>query len=340
MLQAIMVKPGKIIFKEIEKPKPKKNEVLVKVERIGICGSDIHVFKGLHPYTDYPIVQGHEASGVIEEVGSQVKESSMGDKIILLPQVTCGKCYPCRNGMYHICNDLKVMGFQTNGIAQEYIALSEEMVLKISEDLTYDEGAMMEPTAVAIHAISRAGNISNKKVLVLGAGPIGNLVSQVAKGLGASKVMITDRSDFRLNIAKDCNIDFTINPEREDLHKAIIENFGEDGVDIIFECVGIQDTISQAISVARKGSKIIVVGVYGKKPIVDLGLVQDRELSLIGTLMYQKNDFLSAIKLTENGRLQLKKLITDEFPFSKFLEAYDYILEKNDKVMKVMIHFN
>ncbi len=340
MLQAIMIKPGKIEFNEIEKPKPKKNEVLVKVERIGICGSDIHVFKGLHPYTDYPIVQGHEASGTIEEIGSQVEDFNIDDKVILLPQVTCGKCYPCRNGMYHICNDLKVMGFQTNGIAQEYIALSEEMVLKIPKDITYDEGAMMEPTAVAIHAISRGGNISNKKVLVLGAGPIGNLVSQVAKGQRASKVMVTDRSDFRLNIAKECGIDFTINPDHQDLNKTIIDNFGEDGVDIIFECVGIQETISQAISIARKGTKVIVVGVYGEKPIVDLGLVQDRELSLIGTLMYQKNDFFKAIKLIENGKLQLKKLITDEFSFSKFLEAYDHILEKKDKVMKVIIHFN
>ena len=340
MLQAIMVKPGKIVFKEIEKPKPKKNEVLVKVERIGICGSDIHVFKGIHPYTDYPIVQGHEASGTIEEIGSQVEDFNKEDKIILLPQVTCGKCFPCRNGMYYICNNLKVMGFQTNGVAQEYIVLSKEMVLKIPRDLTYDEGAMMEPAAVAIHAIGRGGNISNKKVLILGAGPIGNLVSQAAKGLGAAKVMVTDKSDFRLNIAKECNIDFTVNPDHEDLHKAILDNFGEDGADIIFECVGIQDTISQAISVARKGSKIIIVGVYGGKPIVDLGLVQDRELSLIGTLMYQRNDFLNAIKLTKDGKLQLKKLITDEFPFSKFLEAYGHILEKKDKVMKVIINFN
>ena len=124
MLQAVMTKPGNIIFNEKPRPEPKKGEILVKFERIGICGSDIHVYKGMHPYTDYPIVQGHEASGIIDELGPEVKGIDKGDNIILLPQVTCGKCYPCRNGMYHICNELKVMGFQTDGIAQEYISLA------------------------------------------------------------------------------------------------------------------------------------------------------------------------------------------------------------------------
>jgi len=337
MLQAIMVEPGKIIYKEIEKPRPREMEVLVKVKKIGICGSDIHVFRGTHPYTGYPIVQGHEISGIIEGVGSLVEDFYIGEKVILMPQVTCGKCYPCRHGMYNICDELKVMGFQTNGAAQEYISVNKKMILEIPESLSFNEGSMIEPAAVAVHAISRGESISGKKVLVLGAGTIGNLVGQALKGLGAAKVMVTDISDFRLNIAKECGIDFVLNPEKEELNNAILTNFGKDKADIIFECVGIQETISQAISVARKGSEIIVVGVYGKKPLVDLGLVQDRELSLIGTLMYRKDDFVKAIKLTENGKLLLKKLITNEFPFSSYLDAYEYILEKKDKVMKVII---
>ncbi len=337
MLRAIMTKPGQIDYTEIEKPAPVKNEVLVKIKRIGICGSDLHVFHGKHPYTDYPIVQGHEVSGTIEEIGPSVDGFDPGDKVTLMPQITCGTCYHCKNGMYHICNELKVIGFQINGAAQEYFAINKDMVLKIPGNITFDEGAMIEPAAVAVHALGRGGDISGKKVLVMGAGPIGNLVGQVAKGLGASKVMITDLSPFRLNIAKECGIDFTLNSREEALEKAILENFGEDGLDIILECVGSQETISQAISVARKGSKIIIVGVFGEKPVVDLGLVQDRELSLIGTLMYQKNDFLKAIELLKEGRLQLKRLITDRFSFSDFMEAYTYILDKKDKIMKVMI---
>ncbi len=337
MLRAVMTKPGVVNYEKIEKPVPGKDEILVKIKRLGICGSDIHVFYGKHPSTDYPIVQGHEVSGTIEELGPAVYGFTLGEKVVLMPQVTCSRCYSCMNGMYHICDELKVMGFQTNGAAQEYFAINKEMVLKIPENITLEEGAIIEPAAVALHALGRGGNISGKKVLVLGAGTIGNLVGQTAKGLGASKVVITDLSVFRLNLAKECGIDFTVNSTEEDLEKAILENLGQDRADMILECVGSQETISQAISVARRGSKIIIVGVYGERPTVDLGLVQDRELSLIGTLMYQKNDFLKAIELAKAGELHLKRLITDHFPFLNFIDAYKYISEKKDKIMKVMV---
>ncbi len=337
MLQAVMEKPGEIAYREISKPATGKNEVLIKIKEIGICGSDIHVFHGTHPYTSYPIVQGHEVSGIVEEIGGSVSDFKIGDKVILMPQVVCGECYPCRNNLYHICDSLKVMGFQTDGTAQEYIAIDENMLLKIPKNISFKEGAMIEPVAVAVHAVTRGDKLFNKKVIVLGAGTIGNLVGQVSKGLGASMVMITDISDFRLKIAKECGLDFAINSKTENLNNSILKNFGKDKADIIFECVGCEETISQAISGARKGSKIIVVGVFGEKPCVDIGLVQDRELSLIGTLMYQKTDFLKAIELVEKGKLHLKKLISDEFPFLKYLEAYKYIIEKKDKVMKVMV---
>lgn len=339
MLQAIMVAPGKIIYKEIEKPLVKKNEVLIKIKKIGICGSDMHVFHGLHPYTSYPIVQGHEVSGIIEKVGLSIDDLKVGDKVVLIPQVTCDQCYSCRNNLNHICDSLKVMGFQTNGAAQEYISINKERVLKIPDILSFEEGAMIEPTAVAVHAIRRGGGVLNKKVLILGAGPIGNLLSQVAKGLGASTTMITDISNFRLDIAKECGVDYIVNSKEENLDDAILNSFGKDKSDIIFECVGSEDTISQAITLARKGSKIIIVGVFGKKPIVDMGLVQDRELSLIGTLMYQKKDFLKVITLASLRKLKLKKIITDDFPFLQYLNAYQYIVNKKDKVMKVMISF-
>ena len=337
MLQAIMLKPGEIIYKKVDKPVPGENEVLIKIKKIGICGSDIHVFHGVHPYTSYPIVQGHEVSGIIENIGSLVSGFTVGDKVILVPQVVCGECYPCRNNLYHICDSLKVMGFQTDGAAQEYVAIDKKMLLKIPENLSYEEGAMIEPVAVAVHAITRGDEVLNNKVVILGAGPIGNLVGQVAKGLGAYSVMITDISDFRLKIAKECGIDFTINSQRENLNDSILKNFGNDKTDIIFECVGSEETISQAISLARKGSKIIVVGVFGKKQCVDMGLVQDRELSLIGTLMYQKIDFVKAVELVGSGKIQLKRLISNEFPFLQYLNAYKYIIEKKDKVMKVMV---
>lgn len=340
MLQAVMTKPGEIEFNEVPTPQIKDNEVLVKIMKIGVCGSDIHVFHGKHPYTSYPMVQGHELSGIIEKLGSDVTNFAVGDQVTIQPQVVCGKCYPCTHGDYHICDELAVMGFQTTGTASEYFAVQADKVLKIPENMSLDEGAMVEPMAVAVHALSRGGNVEGKNILVLGAGPIGNLIAQTAKGLGAKRVMITDLSDYRLKLAKECGIDYCINTKNKDLTQAIADNFVENKADLILECVGINPTMEQAITNARKGTDIIVVGVFGDKAMVDLGLVQDRELKLIGTLMYQEKDYIKAIELIEQGKIQLKPLITDYFKFRDYLKAYEYIEKKKDQAMKVIINIH
>jgi L-iditol 2-dehydrogenase len=337
MRQAIMVKPGEIIFREIPLPQIQSNEVLIQVKRIGVCGSDIHVFHGLHPYTSYPVVQGHEVSGVIAEVGKQVEGLAQGDKVVFMPQVTCGECYPCRHGMYHICDNLKVMGFQTNGAAQEYFPVRADMALKLPGSVSLDHAALIEPIAVAAHALSRAGSVAGLNVLVLGAGTIGNLVAQVAAASGAKGVMITDVSAYKLEKARQCGLEYGLNTAQEDLGQAILNTFGADKADLILECVGVQDTITQAIACARKGSPIIVVGVFGQKPLVDLGLVQDRELSLVGTLMYQKKDFERAIELVSNGKLRLNQMVTHRYAFKDYLAAYQAIDSSAGKYMKVMI---
>ena len=337
MLQAVMTKPGSIEFHEVSEPEIEDKQVLIRVKRIGICGSDIHVYHGLHPYTTYPVVQGHEVSGVIAEVGEEIEDLGQGDKVVFMPQVTCGECYPCRHGMYHICDNLKVMGFQTGGAAQEYFPVSAAMVLKLPESVSFDQAAMIEPVSVAVHALSRAGDVHGKKVVVLGAGTIGNLVAQVARSSGAQAVMITDISEYKLEKARKCGLECTVNPQQEDLGHAILQHFGPDKADLILECVGVQDTITQAVGNARKGSTIVVVGVFGKKPVVDLGLVQDRELNLVGTLMYQKRDYERAIDLVSKGRLCLEEMITHRFPFKDYLQAYRAIEESRGQYMKVMI---
>ena len=337
MLQAVMTNPGKIEFREIVKPTPANDEVLIQMKRIGVCGSDIHVFHGLHPYTSYPIVQGHEVAGVVAEVGVQVTGFNPGDKVIFMPQVTCGVCYPCRHGMYHICDNLKVMGFQTNGAAQEYFSVNVKNVLKLPEGISLDQAALIEPISVAVHCLSRAGSIEGQKVLVLGAGTIGNLVAQVAQASGAASVMLTDVSAYKLDKARECGIQNVVNPDTEDLAQAILKYFGPDKADLIMECVGVQPTITQAIANARKGSTIVVVGVFGKKPEVDLGLVQDRELSLVGTLMYQKKDYERAIELVAAGKLCLDPMVTQRFDFKQYLQAYEAIEGSGGNYLKVMI---
>ncbi len=158
-------------------------------------------------------------------------------------------------------------------------------------------------------------------VLVLGAGTIGNLVAQVARASGAKGVMITDVSEYKLEKARACGLQHVVNPQEEDLGQAILNAFGADKADLILECVGVQDTITQAVSNARKGSTIIVVGVFGKKPLVDLGLVQDRELSLVGTLMYQKKDYARAIELVGAGKLSLDQMVTHRFVFQRLSKS-------------------
>lgn len=335
-----MTSPGEIEFIDIPIPRLKEDEVLVKIMRIGVCGSDIHVYYGNHPYTDYPVTQGHEVSGKIEKTGSNVQGFKPGDKVTIQPQVVCGQCYPCTHDKYHICDNLKVMGFQTTGTASEFFAVDSAKVVKLPDDMTYEEGAMIEPCAVAVHAVLKGGDVTNFNVLVLGAGPIGNLIAQTAKALGAKAVMITDLSDFRLEVAKKVGIDFTINPTKDDLSKEIIKVFGPNKADLIIECVGANETINDAIKNARKGSDIIVVGVFGDKPTIDLGFVQDRELRVIGNMMYQRNDYIKAIELVESKKIVLDPLMTTHFPFEDYDKAYKFIEDKKDKVMKVFIDIN
>ncbi len=337
MRQAVMTAPGKIEYREVDVPAPDKHEVLIRVRNIGVCGSDIHVYHGMHPYTSYPVVQGHEVSGEVETVGDGVKEFSAGDKVTFVPQLVCGTCYPCRHGMHHVCDSLKVMGFQAPGAGQEFFAVPQDLTIKLPADMSLVHGAMIEPMAVAVHALGRAGEIKNRRVLVLGAGPIGNLVAQCARGLGAAAVMITDLSDVRLAKARDCGIAYTVNTGREELASAVSRHFGPDKADVILECVGVEDAIADGIAVARKGSVLIVVGVFGKKPTVDLGLVQDRELTLHGSLMYQHQDYRKAIELVTEGKVTLDELITDTFAFDRYQEAYRHIEESADRTLKVMI---
>ena len=337
MRQAVMTAPGEIEYREVETPVPDEREVLIRVRSIGVCGSDVHVYHGVHPFTSYPVVQGHEVSGEVESVGGAVQRFSTGEKVTFVPQLVCGKCYPCRHGMHHVCDSLKVMGFQAPGAAQDYFAVPEDLTIKLPDEMSFEHGAMIEPMAVAVHALGRAGDIADRRVLVLGAGPIGNLVAQCARGLGAAAVMITDLSDVRLNRARECGIACTVNALHEDLGTAVGRHFGPDKADVILECVGVEEAIADAITVARKGSDIIVVGVFGSKPAVDLSLVQDRELNLHGSLMYQHHDYTKAIELVNGGAVSLDALITDTFAFDRYHEAYRHIEESADRSLKVMI---
>ena len=337
MKQARLVEPEKIMLEDVDIPIFSPGQVLIKVKRLGICGSDVHAYYDKHPYISCPIVQGHEFSGEIAEVGDGVEGLSEGDRVTVMPQLVCGECYPCTHGNYHICNDLKVIGCQANGAAREYIPVDHQLIVKLPEGMSFDYGAMVEPVAVGVHAVGRLGNVAGMNLLVLGAGPIGNLTAQSAKGLGAKSVLITDISDSRLEIAKNCGIDFTLNVAFENLEAKVAEYFGPDGADAILECVGVEDTIAVAVHLARKGTDIVIVGVFADKPSVDIGLVQDKELRMIGTLMYRAEDYRSAIDLIQADKITLEPLITKHFSFDDYPKAFEYIARHRDLTMKVLI---
>lgn len=337
MLQEVMTAPKKIIFQEIPIPEPANNQVLLKIRRIGICGSDIHVYHGLHPFTKYPVTQGHEVSGEIVKLGAGVKDFKVGQKVTVEPQVYCGECYPCTHGKYNLCENLKVMGFQTTGTASEFFAVDASKVTPLPDNMSFDDGAMLEPLAVTVHAAKRFPDIKGAKVAILGCGPIGILLAQSAKALGAEKVLITDVSDLRLELAKKVGVDFAVNTRNKDFGDAMVEVFGKDKADVIYDCAGNDITMGQAIKYARKGSTIILVAVFGKMSNVDLAVLNDHELDLNTSMMYTHVDYLDAIKFVNEGKFQLAPLQTKHFPFKEFLAAYQYIDANRETTMKVLI---
>ena len=337
MLQQVMTAPYEIKFREVPVPKAAPGQAVLRIHRIGVCGSDIHVYHGKHPFTSYPVTQGHEVSGEIVELGEGVSGLRLGQRVTVEPQVVCGRCYPCRHGKYNLCEELKVMGFQTTGMASEYFAVDASKITPLPEEMDFDLGAMLEPLAVAVHAVGRMGSVKGLKVAVLGAGPIGNLVAQTAKGQGADSVLITDVSDVRLEKARQCGVEYTVNTKNKDFGEAMVECFGPDKADVIYDCAGNDITMGQAIRYARKGSTIILVAVYAGMANVDLAVLNDHELDLNTTMMYRHEDYLEAIRLVQEGRVALRPLISSHFAFRDYLEAYRYIDANRETTMKVLI---
>ena len=337
MLQQVMTEPGKIIFREVNVPAPGPDQVLVKIKKIGVCGSDIHVYHGTHPYTSYPVTQGHEVSGQIVKTGEYVKDLKEGQKVTIEPQVFCGRCYPCLHGKYNLCEKLKVMGFQTTGTASEYFAVDSSKVTPIPEEMTYSEGAMLEPLAVTVHAAKRFPDVKGAKAVVFGCGPIGILLIQSLKAFGAAEILATDISDTRLELAKSLGADYTVNTMKNDYTEALLAAFGPDKADVAYDCAGSDITMDQAIQNARKGSTIILVAVFGKTAHVDLAKLNDSELDLNTSMMYRHEDYVDAIRFVKEGKIQLKPLQSAHFAFEDYLKAYEYIDNNREKTMKVLI---
>jgi L-iditol 2-dehydrogenase len=339
MKQVILKEPKKFETLEVPRPACGENEVLIKVGAVGVCGSDIHAYYGEHPFISCPIVLGHETAGEVVELGAKAAGFKVGDRVVLRPQLVCGKCLQCRDGQYNICTSLKVLGCQVAGGSSDFYAADAGLFYKLPDGVDCKTGTLVEPLAVGVHAAKRGlpGGFAGKRALVIGAGTIGNVTAQAVRAMGAQDVIITDVSEFKLEIARKCGLVNAINAAKTDLAKYVTEKFGPDGADVIFECTATEAGTNQTLDIARKGTTIVIVGVYGHMVKTNMANVQDREYSLVGTLMYVHEDYADAIRMLQEGKVDLKSLITNEFPLDKVVDAYNYIDANKDNVQKVII---
>ncbi len=337
MLQVKMTEAFKMEFLDVPVPEIGEDEALVQMKRVGVCGSDIQIYHGKHKYMKFPVVQGHEGSGVVVKTGNNVRGFKAGDRVTIQPQVFCGECSPCRTGHYNVCKNLKVYGVHAPGMFTEYFPVAASKLLLLPETMSFDEGAFVEPAAVATGAIRRCGNIKGMNVIVLGAGTIGNLTAQTASASRACKVVITDINQSRLDIAAKCGIQVCVNTKGRKLKDVIIKQFGDNEADIIIDCAGVKSLFSEAVASARCSSKIVIVANYKEPVEVELPMFQRREVDMLGIMMYVREDFERAIDLISRRKIKTDLLISDYFDMRKLKEIYPYIDNNAEKVMKVIV---
>ncbi len=337
MRQAVMTSPGVIAYRTVAEPVAAKGQVLMRIVRIGVCGSDVHVHHGTHPFVDYPVVQGHEFSAVVEAVGEGVVGIRPGMKVTATPQEVCGTCRPCRRGRYNVCENLRVRGFRAPGVAQDLAVTEADKIVVLPDSFTPEQGAFVEPVAVAAHSSGRAGDLRGRNVVVLGAGPIGNLVAQGCRCRGARRVLVTDLSEYRLDIARRVGIDAVSDARREPLAAAVARVFGDEGFDVAMEAVGSEAAMGEAITAIDKGGTIVVIGVFGGKPGIDMARVGEHEITMIGSMMYRREDYETAVRWIADGSIRTEPLDSRHFPLESYADAYRYIDEQGDHAMKIFV---
>jgi L-iditol 2-dehydrogenase len=341
MKVAVMTGIGKMEFTERDIPQPKPDEVLVKLEYVGVCGSDLHYYENGR-ISDFivkpPFVLGHEPGGVVVETGSAVKHLKPGDKVALEPGKTCGHCEFCRSGRYNLCPD--VVFFATppvDGVFQEYVAHEAALCFKLPEKVSTLEGALIEPLAVGFHAALTGNARIGQTALVTGSGCIG-LVSMLAlKAQGVSKVYLTDVVDKRLEKARALGADRVINAAAEDPLKVLGELSGGAGIDLVIETTGTDAAAAQGIGALKKGGTIVFVG-YSKTGTMNLpmGMALDKELTM-KTIFRYRHIYPLAIDAVARGAVDIKNIVTNIFDFDDIQEAMDKSVHNKAEIVKSVI---
>ncbi|MBB6734722.1 zinc-dependent alcohol dehydrogenase [Cohnella zeiphila] len=314
---------------------PAKDEVQIAVSYAGICGTDLHLYHGRMDHrVTFPHVMGHEMSGIVRAAGAEVSHVAAGDRVVVMPLISCGECPACRAGHEHICQRLKFIGIETPGAFQSCWTVPAKTVLKIPDSLSLKLGALIEPLAVACHDV-RIGDVKKgENAVILGGGPIGTLIALVAKANGAN-VLVSEINPYRIELLSKLGI-ATVNPKERDVAEYVEELTGGAGCDVVFEVTSSSAGARLMTQLPRTRGRIVVVGIFSDPPPVDLHRFFWRELKLLGARVYEKEDFERAIVLAASGDLPLEGLISDVYPLERLQDGFRQ-MESGAGVMKILL---
>lgn len=328
-----------IRIEEIPKPEIKDDEVLIRVKATGICGSEAHAYSGVSKRRTPPLIMGHEFTGEVTEVGEKGEDVKIGDRVVIDPIIRCGTCEQCISGRSNICNNLRLIGLHQHGAFAEYVAVPAKNCLRLPDSVSFEEGTLVEPLSVGVHAVSRTPVKLGDTVVVIGAGIIGLMTMQAAKLAGAARLAIVGggRRKYRLELARKLGADVVINSKKEDSVKKVMELTDMKGVDAVLEAVGIEITVQQAMKMVKKGGRVAVIGMLVPKMELEMLNAAVKETEIKGMYGYTTTDFRVALDLIIAGRVDVKSVITHLFPLDDARKAFEILHEKRDGVTKVII---
>ncbi|PYG88167.1 L-iditol 2-dehydrogenase [Ruminiclostridium sufflavum DSM 19573] len=337
----VMTEIGHFEEKDVPMPKVKSGDVLVKIEYVGICGSDVHFFESGHcgaSTCTVPFILGHEVAGTVIEVGENVTTHKVGDRVALEPGQTCGKCEFCKTGHYNLCED--VVFFATppyDGALMKYVAYPAHMAFILPENVSTMEGALVEPLSVGIHAAMQGGVKLGSTVMVNGTGCIGLVTLLAAKAAGASQIIVSDVFNKRLEKAVSLGATHIINAAEEDVPGKVAEYTGGRGVDIVFETSGNIKSIGQTIDNVRRGGTVVMIGYSPADEVgYNFGKLIDKEVTIKSVFRY-RNIYPTAIQAISSGSICIKNIVTHEFDFENSYEAFVSVSNNKQDVIKGVI---
>ena len=341
MKALVHTKPYCLEYSDFPDPEVGDDDVLIRVRACGICGSDVHGCTGKTGRRIPPIIMGHEAAGIVEQVGGEVEGLKKGDRVCFDSTVYCNVCPACRKGLYNRCNERQVLGvsvpaFKRHGAFAEYVAVPSWIVFKLPPKMSFVQAALLEPASIGMHASNRAPISANDTVLVMGAGTIGLFVVQGARFRGAARVIAVDVNDFRLDVAGKLGADAVVNPAKSPLKDTVLEMTAGQGVNVAIEAVGYAKTFADAVSVTKLGGYVVAVGNLEKKAEFDLQELVARELTFIGSYA-SAGEFRQCIDLVASGKINVEPLISDVMPLKDGQRAFDRLLKGDENLLKIVL---